>query len=193
MVKDKINPDHYKSHPSGIECIEITRHHNFNIGNVIKYCWRQGLKEGETSLTDLKKAQWYLNDEISKIEKDFSGNEFNKLKNSVSNNGENKKLSLLNQELRFKVNYLLSLIKLVYHQDDWRVDETNASTTIISDSGCLSLNLRIDELFVGYVLKIEFKDGSSLETINLPKSYNELRDLIYEHIKITSSDHYENT
>ena len=38
---DSVNhPAHYNSHPSGIECIEIARHHNFNIGNTIKYLWR---------------------------------------------------------------------------------------------------------------------------------------------------------
>ena len=42
---DSVNhPAHYNSHPSGIECIEIARHHNFNIGNSIKYLWRAGLK-----------------------------------------------------------------------------------------------------------------------------------------------------
>ena len=45
---DSVNhPAHYNSHPSGIECIEIARHHNFNIGNTIKYLWRAGLKSEE--------------------------------------------------------------------------------------------------------------------------------------------------
>ena len=43
--KDNVNhPKHYTSDPSGIECIDITRHRNFNIGNAIKYLWRAGLK-----------------------------------------------------------------------------------------------------------------------------------------------------
>ena len=43
---DQINhPKHYTSDPSGIECIDITRYRNFNIGNAIKYLWRAGLKE----------------------------------------------------------------------------------------------------------------------------------------------------
>ena len=62
------NPSHYTSHPSGVECIEITRHMTFNIGNVIKYVWRSGLKEGQPSLQDLQKARWYLDDEIKRIE-----------------------------------------------------------------------------------------------------------------------------
>ena len=65
---DPVNhPDHYTSHPSGVECIEITRHMNFNLGNVVKYIWRSGLKgTEEIPLQDLEKAAWYLNDEIEK-------------------------------------------------------------------------------------------------------------------------------
>jgi hypothetical protein len=66
--KDMVNhPPHYNAHPSGIECIEITRHMNFNLGNVIKYLWRSDHKDAE--LEDLKKAAWYLNDEIERLEK----------------------------------------------------------------------------------------------------------------------------
>jgi hypothetical protein len=64
------HPDHYNSHPSGVECIEIVRHHDFNIGNVIKYCWRAGLKDNTDSLEDLKKARWYLDDKIRMLEKE---------------------------------------------------------------------------------------------------------------------------
>lgn len=62
------HPKHYNSHPSGIECIEVVRHMGFNIGNVIKYCWRAGLKDNNADIDDLKKARWYLNDEIKKRE-----------------------------------------------------------------------------------------------------------------------------
>lgn len=64
------NPKHYNSHPSGVECIEITRHHDFAIGNVIKYVWRAGLKEGNKAkeLEDLKKARYYLDDKIKTLE-----------------------------------------------------------------------------------------------------------------------------
>jgi hypothetical protein len=60
-------PEHYNSHPSNVECITITRHMNFNCGNVIKYLWRNGLKEGNPSLQELEKAAWYLNDEIKRL------------------------------------------------------------------------------------------------------------------------------
>ena len=71
---DSVNhPAHYNSHPSGIECIEIARHHNFNIGNTIKYLWRAGLKseegmeDADKQVEDLNKAIWYIQDEIKRI------------------------------------------------------------------------------------------------------------------------------
>lgn len=58
---EKVNhPNHYNSHPSGIEAIELCRHFPFVEGNAIKYIWRAGLKPGSCALEDLKKAQWYL-------------------------------------------------------------------------------------------------------------------------------------
>lgn len=71
-MSDEVNhPDHYNSHPSGIEVIEIVRHENFNRGNVIKYVMRAGLKGHsiEDAITDLKKASWYITDEIIRLEK----------------------------------------------------------------------------------------------------------------------------
>lgn len=62
------HPKYYNKHPSGIECIEVVRHFNFNLGNVIKYVWRAGLKT-EDSLDDLQKAKWYLEDEINRLTK----------------------------------------------------------------------------------------------------------------------------
>jgi hypothetical protein len=56
------NPKHYTSHPSGIECLEITRHMGFNLGNVLKYIWRADLKGKD--IEDLEKAAFYLLDEI---------------------------------------------------------------------------------------------------------------------------------
>lgn len=71
MEYDKINhPKHYTSHPSGIECIEIAQHHNFNVGNAIKYLWRQGLKDGESSIEDLKKASKYIEFEIERLKEE---------------------------------------------------------------------------------------------------------------------------
>lgn len=64
---DPVNhPKHYTSHPSGVECIMITEHYGFNLGNVIKYLWRA--EEKGAPLEDLKKARWYLDREIQKRE-----------------------------------------------------------------------------------------------------------------------------
>lgn len=60
-------PFHYTSDPSGVECIDITRHRNFNIGNAIKYLWRAGLKDETKHIEDLKKAIFYINDEITRL------------------------------------------------------------------------------------------------------------------------------
>ena len=62
---DPVNhPKHYTNHPSGVECIQITRHMGFNLGNAIKYIWRADLKND--AIEDLEKAVWYLKDEIEK-------------------------------------------------------------------------------------------------------------------------------
>ena len=55
------------SYPSGIEAIEIVRHHNFNVGNAIKYLWRQVPKDKNDNLKDLKKAKWHIDDEIKRL------------------------------------------------------------------------------------------------------------------------------
>lgn len=64
---DPVNhPKHYTSHPSGIECITVTEWMSFNLGNCVKYIWRAGLKGYQ--LEDLKKARWYLEREIKRLE-----------------------------------------------------------------------------------------------------------------------------
>jgi hypothetical protein len=63
---DLINhPPHYTAHPSGVECITITEHMTFCVGNAIKYLWRADQKGG---LEDLKKAAWYVAREIARME-----------------------------------------------------------------------------------------------------------------------------
>ena len=67
-MADMVNhPVHYVSHPSGIETIQITEHMNFCLGNAIKYIMRSELKGKQ--IEDLKKAVWYLNREIERLEK----------------------------------------------------------------------------------------------------------------------------
>lgn len=65
-MSDAVNPKHYRSHPSGVECIQVTEHMNFNLGNAVKYIWRAGLKS-DSPVEDLKKAAWYINREIERL------------------------------------------------------------------------------------------------------------------------------
>lgn len=64
VTHDPVNkPKHYTSHPSGIECIQITEHMSFTVGNALKYIWRADLKNG---IEDLEKAKWYIEREIAR-------------------------------------------------------------------------------------------------------------------------------
>jgi len=61
---DVVNhPPHYLKHPSGVECIQITEHMGFTLGNAMKYLWRADYKNG---VEDLQKAVWYIQREIQK-------------------------------------------------------------------------------------------------------------------------------
>lgn len=64
------NPPHYTSHPArcecgnGVECIQITEHMGFNLGNALKYIWRADLKGN--AVEDLEKAAFYIAREIAR-------------------------------------------------------------------------------------------------------------------------------
>ena len=59
IMSDPVNhPRHYTSHPSGIECIQVTEHMSFCLGNATKYIWRADLKND--AIEDIDKAIWYL-------------------------------------------------------------------------------------------------------------------------------------
>ena len=65
MKKDMVNqPPHYTAHPSGVECIQITEHMGFNLGNAVKYIWRSD--EKGKAIEDLEKAEYYIKREIAK-------------------------------------------------------------------------------------------------------------------------------
>ncbi|AMU26712.1 Protein of unknwon function (DUF3310) [Mycobacteroides abscessus] len=53
-------PLHYNNHPSGIECIEVTRLLCYDTGNATKYVWRRGDKGNPAQ--DLDKSLFYLAD-----------------------------------------------------------------------------------------------------------------------------------
>lgn len=73
-MNDPVNhPLHYTDHPSGIECIQITEHMGFCLGNAIKYIWRADLKND--AIEDLEKAKWYIERELQKRRKPRTSNE----------------------------------------------------------------------------------------------------------------------
>lgn len=62
---DPVNrPAHYTQHPSGVECIQITEHMGFCLGNAVKYIWRADLKHD--AIEDLRKARWYIDRELDR-------------------------------------------------------------------------------------------------------------------------------
>jgi len=66
---DPVNhPPHYTAHPSGVECIQVTEHMGFCLGNAVKYIWRADLKND--AIEDLRKAVWYIEREIAKRQKE---------------------------------------------------------------------------------------------------------------------------
>lgn len=83
-IKDKTPASNRVEHPShytwlkekcGIEVIDIVRHLNFNIGNVVKYILRsghkteEGMSDKQKQIEDLQKAAFYINDEIERLKK----------------------------------------------------------------------------------------------------------------------------
>ena len=73
-MTDPVNhPAHYTEHPSGIECIQITEHMGFNLGNAVKYIWRADLKG--SAIEDLEKARWYIDRELTKRDALFPATE----------------------------------------------------------------------------------------------------------------------
>lgn len=54
------HPAHYNLHPSGVECIDLVRWLNFDVGSAVKYVMRRG--EKGDPLKDLRKAEFYLRD-----------------------------------------------------------------------------------------------------------------------------------
>lgn len=65
-MSDNVNHPRHYTHPSGVECIDVVEHMSFCLGNAIKYIWRYDRKNG---VEDLRKAVWYINREIQRLEK----------------------------------------------------------------------------------------------------------------------------
>ena len=66
-MTDPVNhPSHYTAYP--VEVIQLTAWMNFCRGNAVKYIARAGLKDPAKEIEDLKKAAWYINYEIDRLE-----------------------------------------------------------------------------------------------------------------------------
>ena len=61
-----IEPPHY-DFPGGVRVIDLNQHLSFCRGNIVKYVCRAGRKTSE--LEDLRKALWYLEQEIARVER----------------------------------------------------------------------------------------------------------------------------
>jgi len=68
--RDPVNsPRHYaKGWSNGAEVIDITENLNFNRGNAVKYIARAGRKDPLRTVEDLKKARWYIDRELKRLE-----------------------------------------------------------------------------------------------------------------------------
>ena len=68
MNKDIEHPDYYGGFDNPYEAIKVIRSWNlgFELGNVIKYISRNGKKEGEAAVKDLRKAIKYIEFEIER-------------------------------------------------------------------------------------------------------------------------------
>lgn len=63
------HPPHYTRY-RGLEIIQLTEQMNFNKGNAVKYITRAGIKNPDTEIQDLRKAEWYIRREIERISND---------------------------------------------------------------------------------------------------------------------------
>lgn len=64
------HPAHYGGKDDPYEAIKVIRawRLSFSLGNAVKYICRAGRKPGAETVEDLKKARWYLDEEIRHLE-----------------------------------------------------------------------------------------------------------------------------
>lgn len=71
MNQDSVNhPSHYGGEENPYEVIKVIDAWNlpFTLGNSVKYIARAGKKNPDKTIEDLKKAKWYIEHEIKKLE-----------------------------------------------------------------------------------------------------------------------------
>lgn len=72
VVEKVDHPSHYGGADDPFEPIKVIEAWalGFCLGNAVKYIARAGRKPGESELDDLRKARWYLDRQIQRIERD---------------------------------------------------------------------------------------------------------------------------
>ena len=82
MNNNVSHPTHYTQGPihpvcgEVVECITVTEHHNFNVGNAVECLWRCDAKDnGRNAIQDLEKARWYITREIGRRKFEAARNE----------------------------------------------------------------------------------------------------------------------
>lgn len=73
---DAVNhPPHYGGADDPYEAIKVIEAWGlgFHLGNTVKYISRAGKKTGQSLLQDLRKARWYLDRWIQRLEKQLEG------------------------------------------------------------------------------------------------------------------------
>lgn len=70
MTEAVNHPAHYGGEEDPYEAIKVIEAWvlGFHLGNTVKYISRAGNKSGQSMLQDLKKARWYLDRWIQKLE-----------------------------------------------------------------------------------------------------------------------------
>ena len=74
VTRDNVNhPDHYNH--GKIEVVDFIedQHLGFHLGNAVKYISRAGRKDPARTVEDLRKAAWYLNRQIERLEMSLGG------------------------------------------------------------------------------------------------------------------------
>ncbi len=70
VIDDPVNhPSHYTDGIETIDYIE-SKHFPYHLGNAVKYLSRAGKKNPDETITDLKKAIWYINRYIGLLERE---------------------------------------------------------------------------------------------------------------------------
>jgi hypothetical protein len=71
MAEQVNHPPHYGGGDNPYEVIRVIRAWGlgFSLGNAVKYIARAGRKDPARHVEDLRKARWYLDEEIAHLEK----------------------------------------------------------------------------------------------------------------------------